>query len=180
MVWRCNEKYKGDAKCSTPHVTVEEVKQKFLEVFNSILLYRDELIANCRIAQEALCDFTNMDVEINELHREIEVVAELSRKAIYENAHTPINQAKWHEWNNGYPERHPKGSECVTDLEGLKREQQSKSLIPESFINNLNRHKEVLEDFDDLLWSAAIDTVTVLQNGKLLFFFKDGTKMSSS
>ena len=69
--------------------------QKFLEAFNSVLQYRDELIANCR-AQEALCDCTNIDAQINELHREIEVVAEFSRKAIYENAHTPINQDEWH------------------------------------------------------------------------------------
>lgn len=177
MIWRCNDKYKGNSKCSTPHVTEEEVKQKFLEAFNSILLYRDELISNCRLAQEALCDYANIDAEINELHREIEVVAELSRKAIYENAHTPINQAEWYERNNGYLERHRKASERVTELEGLKREQQSKSLLLESYIKNLNSHKEVLEEFDDRLWMAAIDTVIIQPEGQLRFRFKDGTEV---
>ena len=177
MIWRCNDKYKGDSKCSTPHVTEEEVKQKFLEAFNSILLYRDELVANCRLAQEALCECANIDAEINELHREIEVVAELSRKAIYENAHTPINQAEWYERNNGYLERHRKASERVTELEGLKRERQSKSLLLESFIKNLNSHKEVLEEFDDRLWMAAIDTVIIQPEGQLRFRFKDGTEV---
>ena len=89
MIWRCNEKYKGEAKCDTPHVTEEEVKEKFVEAFNSILEYREELIANCRLAQETICDCSDIDVELNELHREMEVVAELSRKAIYENAIPP-------------------------------------------------------------------------------------------
>lgn len=114
MIWRCNDKYKGESKCSTPHVIEEDVKQKFLEAFNTILLYRNELIANCRLAQEALCGCTNIDAEINKLYLEIVVVAELSRKAIYENAHTPINQAEWHERNNGYLERHRKALERET------------------------------------------------------------------
>lgn len=177
MIWRCNDKYKGNSKCSTPHVTEEEVKQKFLEAFNSILLYRDELISNCRLAQEVLCDCANIDAEINELHREIEVVAELSRKAIYENAHTPINQAEWYERNNSYLERHRKASERVTELEGLKRERQSKSLLLESFIKNLNSQKEVLEEFDDRLWMAAIDTVIIQPEGQLRFRFKDCTEV---
>lgn len=95
----------------------DHLKYKFLEAFNPILLYRDELVANCRLAQEVLCDCANIDAEINELHREIEVVAELSRKAIYKNAHTPINQAEWYERNNGYLERHRKVSERVTELQ---------------------------------------------------------------
>lgn len=177
MIWRCNDKYKGDSKCSTPHVTEDEVKQKFLEAFNSILLYRDELIDNCRLAQETLCDCTNIDAEINELHREIEVVAELSRKAIYENANTPINQAEWNERNSGYFERHRMALERVTELEGLKRERQSKSFMLESYIKNLNSHKEVLEEFDDRLWMAAIDTVIIQPEGQLRFRFKDGTEV---
>jgi len=177
MIWRCNEKYKGESKCSTPHVTEEDVKQKFLEAFNTMLLYRNELIANCRLAQKALCDCSNIDTEINELHREIEVVAELSRKAIYENAHTPINQAEWHERNNGYQERHRKASERATELEGLKWERQSKSIMLESFIKNINIHNEVLKDFDDRLWMAAIDRVIVHQEGILSFNFKDGTSI---
>lgn len=177
LIWRCNDKYKGESRCSTPHVTEEDVNQKFLEGFNTILLYRNELIANCRLAKKVLCDCANIDAVINELHQEIEVVAELSRKAIYENAHTPINQAEWRERNNGYLERHRKASEHVIELEGLKRERQSKSIILESFIKNINSHNEVLKDFDDRLWMAAIDKVIVHQEGILSFNFKDGTSI---
>jgi len=87
LVWRCNEKYNGDSKCTTPHVTEEEVMEKFVDAFNSIMIYRDELIDNCRLAQEVLCDCTGIDAELENLHREIEVITELSRKAISENAH---------------------------------------------------------------------------------------------
>jgi len=177
MIWRCNEKYKGEAKCSTPYVTEEEVKEKFLEVFNSILEYREELIANCRLAQDSLCDCSNINDEIEELQREIEVVVELSRKAIYENAHVAINQEEWHERNNGYLERHSKASERVTELEELKRERQSKSLMLDSFAQNLKNPNNILEEFDNRIWAAIIDYVTVQSDGKLVFNFKNGTEV---
>lgn len=111
------------------------------------------------------------------MHREIEVVAELSRKAIYENANTPINQAEWNERNSGYLERHRMALGHVTELEGLNRERQSKSLMLEGYIKNLNSHNEVLEDFDDRLWMASVDAVTIYPVGLLKLKFKDGTEV---
>lgn len=177
VIWRCNEKYKGDAKCSTPHVTEEEVKLRFLEAFNSILEYREELIANCRIAQKTLCDRTEIDTEIDELNREIEVIAELSRKSIHENAQTAIDQAEWNDRNNGYLERHRKALERATELEELKRERQSKSLVLDGFIQHLISQNSSLDKFDDRLWIATVSKVTVQQEGILLFRFKDGTSI---
>lgn len=179
VIWRCNEKYKGDDKCSTPHVTEETVKEKFLLAFNSILEYREELIDNCRLAQKSLCDDTDLDHEIDELYREIEVVAELSRKAIYENAHVAINQDEWHEQNNGYLERHQKALERVNILEDLKREGQSKSLVLDGFIQNLSACDSTIEEFDDRLWVNVINEVVVLAKGELKFRFKDGTEITN-
>lgn len=88
-----------------------------------------------------------------------------------------LNQAEWHERNNGYLERHRKASERVTELEDLKRERQSKSLLLKGLIKNLNSQKEVLEEFDDRLWMAAIDTVIIQPEGQLRFRFKDGTEV---
>jgi len=176
-IWRCNEKYRGNTKCNTPHVTEEEVKVKFIQAFNSILEYREELIANCHLAQESICDYTDIDVELDALRREMEVVAELSRKAIYENAHTVINQEEWHERNNGYLERHRMASERVIELEEQKRERQRKSLMLDGFIQNLATCGKALETFDERIWMAAIDKVAVQSDGKLVFRFKDGTKI---
>ena len=175
VIWRCNEKYKGENKCSTPHVTEEDVKQKFIAAFNSLLMYREELIANCRLAKNMLCDCSAIDTELNELHREIEVVAELSRKAIYENAHTAIRQDEWIERNNGYIERHRKATERVNDLEALKKERQNKNQTLEGFIHKLESSKCTIDEFDERLWMVAVDKVTIMPDGKLVFCFKDGT-----
>ena len=176
-IWRCNEKYKGNKKCSTPHVTEGEVKQKFIEAFNSISNSRDEIIANCRLAQNVLCDCTELDAKLTELHQEIEIVAELSRKAIYENAHVAINQDEWQERNNGYLERHRKALEQVARIEKLKRERQNKYLMLESFIKGIEARPLVLEEFDDKLWAVAIKKVRVMPDGRLAFSFKDNKEI---
>jgi hypothetical protein len=119
-----------------------------------------------------------MDSELDELNRELEVVAELSRKAIYENAHVAINQSEWPERNNGYLERHRKALERVTYLEDLMRERQSKSLMLDSFIQNLSACKTIIKEFDDRLWMIAINDVIVQAQGDLIFRFKDGTEIS--
>lgn len=130
-------------------MTEEEIKQKFLEAFNSLLDYRDELIENCRLAQKVLCECSDIDTELDELHREIEVVVELSTKAIYENAHVAIDQEDWLERNNGYLERHRKAVERVAELEEMKREWQSKNHILKSFIRDLKSREDRLNEFDD-------------------------------
>ncbi len=152
IIWRCNEKYKGDTKCTTPHITEDEIKQKFIEAFNSILEYREELIANCRLAQKTLCDFSELNTKIAELHREIEIVVELSRKAIAENTHTTINQEEWYERNNGYLEKYKKMTEIVAETEQLKQEGKSKNLMIASFIKKLAGCRETLKEFDIRVW----------------------------
>ncbi|MBF7097783.1 recombinase family protein [Alkalibacter mobilis] len=73
-IWQCNDKYKGATKCTTPHVTEDEIQEKFVTAFNSILHYRQELIDNCRLAQKNLCDLSDIDKELDELHQEMEIV----------------------------------------------------------------------------------------------------------
>ena len=87
-------------------MTEEEVMEKFVDAFNSIMVYRDELITYCRLAQQVLCDCAGIDAELDDLHRELEVVLELSRKAIYETAHGSLGTEEFNERNSGYQQRY--------------------------------------------------------------------------
>ncbi|MBS3938773.1 MAG: recombinase family protein [Peptococcaceae bacterium] len=174
-IWRCNEKYRGENRCKTPHVTEDVVKQRFLNAFNTLMGDREELHANCRLAQSSLCNCSKIDAELAELGQEIEVVTELYKKAIYENARVAVSQDEWSERNNSYLERHRRAAERVTELEGLRRERQSKLLTLEGFIQGIETRPLVLEEFDEKLWVVAVEKVRVLPDGRLMYSFKDGT-----
>ncbi|MEG0692672.1 MAG: recombinase family protein, partial [Oscillospiraceae bacterium] len=105
-IWRCNDKYKGDSKCKTPHFTEDELKARFVAVFNQLIDVRDELIADIGIAKIALCDNSKMALEIAQLESEMEVAAELSRKIIFENAQMIMNQTEFNAKNDEYLKRY--------------------------------------------------------------------------
>ena len=109
-------------KCCTPHITVEDIQSRFLMVFNELNDNRKELINDCRLARRVLCETGEIDAQLAELQSEIEVVTELSRKVIYENARSAVNQTEWSERNNNYLERHRKALARLDELEARKRE----------------------------------------------------------
>ncbi|MFA7628716.1 MAG: recombinase family protein, partial [Candidatus Dojkabacteria bacterium] len=120
-----------------------------------------------------------IDTELTELFREIEVVTELSRKAIYENARTAVDQTEWAERNNAYLERHRKALERVDKLEAVKRERLGKSKIIEGFIHDIGNRPLAIAEFDEKLWLAVIDQVTVDQDGAMTFRFKNGSEVTA-
>lgn len=181
-VWRCNDKYKRLDKpgngCQTPHITEEKIKESFLHAFNRLMSNRDDLIEDCRLAQGVLCDTTAIDAQLTELHNEIEVVTELSRKAIFENAHNAVNQTEWAERNNAYLDRHRKASERVDELEANKRERLGKAKIIDGFIKDIESRPLVITEFDEKLWLALIDTAKVARDGTIVFRFRNGTEIT--
>ena len=182
-VWQCNDKYKRLGNpgkgCQTPHITEDEIKERFLTAFNQLMHDRDGLIEDCRLAQNVLCDTAAIDTELAELFREIEVVTELSRKAIYENARTAVDQTEWAERNNAYLERHREASERVDELETAKRERIGKGKILEGFIKDIENRPLAIDDFDEKLWLAVIDQMTVDRDGSMAFRFKNGSEVTA-
>ena len=182
-VWQCNDKYKrrgipGNG-CQTPHITEEDVKARFLTAFNILMNDRQELIEDCRMAQAVLCDTSEIDVELAEVRSELEVVSELSRKAIYENARTAMSQSEWSERNNSYLERHKQASHRLEELEVRKRERLGKAKILEGFIRDIQNRPLAVTEFDEKLWLAVIDQVKVGRDGAMTFLFKNGSKVET-
>ena len=77
VIWRCNSKFKGEKKCTTPHLDTETVQQKFLIAYNHLMENRDGIVSDCELMRQTLSDCTALDTEIDRLTEEIEVVAEM-------------------------------------------------------------------------------------------------------
>ena len=85
----------------------------------------------------ALCDCTAIDAEIAELHREIEVVTDLSRKAIHEIAHNAADQEGLNERNSGYLERRRKATGRKAALKEATGQWKSRARILETFLRGI-------------------------------------------
>ncbi|MCM1508765.1 MAG: recombinase family protein [Ruminococcus flavefaciens] len=177
VVWQCNRKFDGECKCSTPHLYEDDIKEKFLSACNQVFENRDEILENCRMLQEILTDCSEIDTKQKSVLQEMEIIAELTRKYIMGNSMNVQNQDEYNEHYNALVERYNKEKAKSLSLQKQKEERLAKREIIGGFITELSKRRELLTEFDDNLWVAIIDRVTVLHDGRLIFEFKDGSKI---
>lgn len=177
VIWQCNHKFNGVCKCNTPHLHEDAIKEKFLSACNQLFENRDEILENCRMMQNLLTDFTEIDEKQQAVLQEMEVVSELTRKHIMENSQTAQNQDEYNAHYNALVERYEKLQKKSLSLQKQKEARLAKRDLIGGFILELFKCKELLTEFDEQLWIAAVDKVTVFQDGRLLFVFKDETEI---
>jgi len=180
IIWRCNDRYnkRGKRDCKTSHVKEDDVKEKFIIAFNQMMVNRNGLIEDCRTVQATLCNITAINAELAELKYEIELVDELAHQAIQTNSREVIDQTEWTERNDVYLKRHDEATKRIEELEKLKASRISKSKTIEIFIRDIKKQKEVITDWDEILWAATVESVTVQVDGKLTFQFKNGSEVT--
>ena len=102
VIWQCNHKFsKGDGgkdvdgdccerhdrdtgknsgkKCSTPHLTEEQIKTAFLAAVNEVLNGRKKAIAAFESAKSTAFDTTALEIEVASLETEMQVLSKKCR-----------------------------------------------------------------------------------------------------
>lgn len=176
LVWQCNEKYRGQ-HCSTPHLTEGEIKAAFLAAFNIVLGNRDEIIEAYEEVIAALTDTADLDAEQETLENESEVVLRLIQKIISENAQTAMDQEEYNRRYDAYSERFEAARKRLAEIAELRQERNAKKTRIRLFMENMNSHQELVQSFDEELWYSTVDYVTVYEDKRLMFTFRDGRQV---
>lgn len=177
-VWQCNDKFKDkEHRCTTPHLNEEDVKDRFLNAYNSLMPNRDNILDDCRRMMEVLTDTTEIDNEIEDLLREAEVVTGLTRKLIEENAASAMSQTAFSEKYKGYEDRYTAIKDKVEKLREQSEQRKAQADSISAFMFELHETDEPVTEFDSKLWTSVIDSVLVKRNGKLVFKFRNGMEI---
>ena len=176
-IWQCNNKFKGNKNCTTPVVTEENVKERFMVILGKMLNERNTVIENCRMIQKQLSDCTEIDEQIKTLLQEIEIVVEMTHRCISENASTAQNQAAYTEKYSGLVDRYEKLNSRLEQLQNQKKMRLDKAEDIGFFMFKTLEAETIITEFDDRLWMAAIDYVRVCTDGRLVFKFKAGLEI---
>lgn len=150
-----------------------------MTAYNSLYENREALLEDCRLIQHTLSDCSEIDTEISELREEIEVVAELTRKCIAENSNTVLDQEEYNARYELLVERYNRATNRLEVLEKAKTEREAKADSIGAFMFSLSEQDKPLAEFDDRLWLTVIDTVTVHEDGRLVFNFKNGAEITA-
>ena len=176
-VWRCNNKFANEHRCSTPTVDEETVRRAFITAYNQLMRDRRQVVADCELMRRALVDLDGLDAEIERQLEETQVVAELVKAAVQENASTVLSQEVYLQKYEALTKRY---EAAVTELDRLKetrtmRERQDKSMA--LFIRTLKRQPEVLDAWNDTIWTVMIEKAIIHRNGKITFVFVNGREI---
>lgn len=181
VIYQCNHRHGKRAGeglgCKTPHLTEEEIKAAFVGAFNHCITNRAEIIENCRLVLSGIIDTSKLEAEVSTLTDECNVVAELIRKCVEENAHVAVDPKAYAEKYEALAERYTKAKDR---LDAVTEEIRTRSLRKEQieeFLQNLSKSKEIVTEFDLGLWNTVIETLTVYSKDNIVVRFKGGTEI---
>ena len=172
-IWQCNAKFKGDKKCSTMHLNEDDIKAEFIKEFNSLFNNKDEILENCRLIQATLTDCTGIDAEIDSLLCEIDVISELTKKLVDDNARNVIEQSEYISKYDGYVIRYETAKVKLEKLQIQLRQRLEKRESIGAFMFELSERNEIVTEFDERMWNITVERVLTSEH-RLAFEFKNG------
>ena len=114
------------------------------------------------------------DTEQEQLESESEVTMELIRKVIEDNAHKAMDQGEYERKYTGYCERHEAARKRLAEIGELRLERNAKRTKISMFLERLAGSAELVTEFDEELWYSTVDFVTVYEDMRMVFTFRDG------
>ena len=129
--------------------------------------------------QSHLTDCSAIDAELDSLLREIEVVTELTRRCVQENAYSAQSQKDYVERYNGYVARYETAKAKVDALRQQKENRLAQADAIGGFMFALSEQGCELTEFDEPFWIAMIQKATVHHDGRLVFIFQNGVEIEA-
>jgi DNA invertase Pin-like site-specific DNA recombinase len=178
-IWQCNRKFKDGTKCTTPHLDENSIKKRFLVAFNSLLDTKERLLNDCRFMQAYLTDCSEIDRQIEDLFRELEIISGLTKRCIEENAHSVQNQEEFAAKYNGYVERYDATKAKLETLQKKRKNRCAEADEIGAFMFELAELDEPQVEFDNQLWLATVKKATIQSDGQIVFTFRNGTEVTA-
>jgi hypothetical protein len=173
-VWQCNSKYSGEVVCRAPHLADDQIEAAFLEAFNRRVDNRAEIFAYYDDVLRVLTDTAALDAEAAALTQECEVVMELTRKAVQENANAALDQAAYLERYDSLVARYNTAHARIGEIEAARTERRANRASVNRFLKTLARQDGPVEEFDEELWYLTVERLEVFRDGRLRVVFRDG------
>lgn len=174
-IWRCNNKYAGETKCATPHVTQEALEKAFVQVIQQMLSQKDRILTACREALDEAFDTMELDKAATRLQDQALGMAARIRQLVDENARVQRDQDEFKNDYEALIAEHAKLSEKIQAIAEQKRNKAERRRRIEIFLRILEEQQECT-GFDPGIFVALVDKVIVQHDGRMEFCFRNGMK----
>ena len=176
VIWQCNHKYDGEEKCSTPHLTEDEIKTMFISAANKLIGKKAAINSPLRASLDIAFDTSALEAETEKLQEELMVASDLIQKCIYENAHVALDQTEYQKRYDSLTARFDTAKARLEENEATIADKKSRRAAIEAFLDTLTQ-ADLMEKFDPALGCGLVDHVTVYARDDVRFTFKDGQEI---
>jgi len=153
------------------------MKQAFIMAFNRLSCDKERYIAAIEEALPLITDVSNMETEATRLAEERDVVTELIRKCVEENARTAQDQAIYRKKYDGLVIRYEAVQQRLVVIATEHQERAARRERTSRFFDILRKAQGLLTEFDEGLWCATVERVDVHTASKMTVTFRDGGKV---
>lgn len=162
-IWQCNDKFKGEHRCTTLHLYEEDIKVLFLRAFSKLMDAREHVLDDCRLVQNTLCDCADLDTEQAALVEEMDILSEVIRRCVEENTVKVQNQDEYYERYDRHVPKYDKLKKRYEAIEAERQRRKEQSDRLRAFISTIHEQEQMPIEFTD-------ETV--------VFAFKNGTRIT--
>ena len=120
-----------------------------------------------------------IDLEAKQQTEEADIAADLIRKCVAENATTPQDQQTYAERYKGLKARYEAATQQLKQIEDQRTERKQRRQKMLEFIRMLENSDGLLIEFDEGLWNATVEKVTVMVDGSMVFKWRNGTELTT-
>lgn len=179
VIWQCNDKFKGEHKCETPHLTEERLKELFLSALGAYLSDRETVITRLRDTQRVLTDTDFIDEDIRSLEENLTTITGKLRLCITENAANTVTEETYRTAHADLCRRFEETEARLTSLQKQRDRMKADAIAIGGMMFELGELDALPVDFDEKLWQGTIDHVTVHADERVVFRFKDGKEIAT-
>lgn len=179
VILQCNNKFKGQQLCSTPHLYEDEVKQRFVNAFSVFFQGKEIVIETVQLLIDNLSDASALDTKIEKAIQDMENTAMLNQIHIQNNIVTAKNKDAFDKRHDELVQQYESQKAVYDKLMQKKDDRQNKIKQLQQLILQLEKTDSPVDSFDENLWRTMIDKVTVFHDNKMLFQFLDGTEIEA-
>ncbi|MCR4615730.1 MAG: hypothetical protein K5756_06230 [Clostridiales bacterium] len=135
------------------------------------------IVADCESMQGLLTDTTELDRQIEEKTQESELLANMVRELIHQNASAAQSQDDYQKQEETLC---TKFDVLVKEIQSLKEERERRLQKDRSMllhIRTLKRSRQVLTEWDDTVWTVMIEKAIVHKDQTITFIFYNGKEI---
>lgn len=174
-IWRCNQKYVGDLRCSTPNLLEKDIEEGFVIAFNQLLRDKEWYIQHFTEILSPLTDASEFEQQLTEKMAAHADLLEQMRSYMAENTRQIQDQVEYNRHFNKMDAECRQIEEQVASLKAQILDEQARKEKIRRCLEELRQRGEALTEFDIELWSSMIDKVSVAKDKTLSFRLQDGS-----